>query len=157
MTNNIPERSARLIDLTAEIVAAFVSNNTVLASELSTIIADTHAAVSALQTGGVPPNVEKPIPAISIKKSLTPDFLICLEDGKRFKSLKRHLAAHYGLTPDAYRQKWNLPDDYPMVAPNYSATRSALAKATGLGRQPAAAQPVPAPARKRKKLGLKFG
>lgn len=157
MTNNIPERSARLIDLTAEIVAAFVSNNTVLASELSTIIADTHAAVSALQTGSVPPNVEKPIPAISIKKSLTPDFLICLEDGKRFKSLKRHLAAHYGLTPDAYRQKWNLPDDYPMVAPNYSATRSALAKATGLGRQPAAAQPVPAPARKRKKLGLKFG
>src|SRR5690606_26204783 len=122
---------------------------------LSRIIADTHAAVSGLQAGGAPVVEEKPAPAVPIKKSVTPDFIICLEDGKKFKSLKRHLATHYNLTPEQYREKWGLPRDYPMVAPSYSAKRSALAKSAGLGRKPAVAEAAPAP-RSRKKIGLKF-
>ncbi|GHD24013.1 MucR family transcriptional regulator [Tianweitania populi] len=150
--------SADLIKLAAEIVAAYVSNNSVPASELPGLIASTHAAIAGLTSGtAVEQLEEKPVPAVSIRKSVTPDFLICLEDGKKFKSLKRHLSTHYGLTPDAYRQKWNLPSDYPMVAPNYSASRSALARSVGLGRKPATVQVPPPPAPKRKKLGLKFG
>ncbi|UXS43060.1 MucR family transcriptional regulator (plasmid) [Agrobacterium tumefaciens] len=159
MTDNLPERSVDLIGLTAEIVAAYVSNNSLPVSELSKIMAETHAAVSALQTGSSPAIEEKRTPAVPIKKSVTPDFLICLEDGKKFKSLKRHLRTHFNLTPEQYREKWGLPVDYPMVAPAYSASRSQLAKASGLGLK---AQPVleaeelAAPA-KRRKLGLKFG
>ncbi|WP_266065066.1 Ros/MucR family transcriptional regulator [Brucella intermedia] len=156
MTDNLPERSVDLIGLTAEIVAAYVSNNSLPVSELSKIIAETHAAVRAIQTGSSPAIEEKRVPAVPIKKSVTPDFLICLEDGKKFKSLKRHLATHYKLTPDQYRQKWNLPADYPMVAPNYSASRSALAKTMGLGRKATVVEVPPPSASKRKKLGLKF-
>lgn len=148
--------SADLNELTAEIVAAYVSNNPVPVAELPRLIASTHAAIAGLSAGNA---VEQPeerlVPAVSIRKSITPDFLICLEDCKKFKSLKRHLATQYGLTPDAYRQKWRLAADYPMVAPSYSASRSALAKSAGLGRKPAAVEVTP-PAPKRKKLGLKF-
>ncbi|TWG95053.1 MucR family transcriptional regulator [Mesorhizobium sp. J18] len=155
MTDSVSETRTDLIGLTAEIVAAYVSNNPVPVNELSRIIADTHAAVSGLQAGGAPVVEEKPAPAVPIKKSVTPDFIICLEDGKKFKSLKRHLATHYNMTPEQYREKWGLPRDYPMVAPSYSAKRSALAKSSGLGRKPVIAEAAPAP-RSRKKLGLKF-
>ena len=155
MNEENPEPAVDLIGLTTDIVAAYVSNNPVPTSELAQLIADTHAAIADLAAGSVPEQpAGKPVPAVSIRKSVTPDFLICLEDGKKFKSLKRHLATHYDLTPNQYRQKWNLPPDYPMVAPNYSAARSAMAKSSGLGRKVAVVE-APPPA-KRKKLGLKF-
>lgn len=135
MTDSVSDARTDQIGLTAEIVAAYVSNNHVSTTELSRIIAETHAAISALQTGNAPAVEEKPAPAVAIKKSVTPDFIICLEDGKKFKSLKRHLATYYNLTPEQYREKWGLPRDYPMVAPNYSAKRSVLAKSSGLGRK----------------------
>jgi predicted transcriptional regulator len=115
-------------------VAAFVSNNPLPKSELPALIHAVHSAVERLGIGAetAPPQVEAKTPAVPIRRSITPDFLICLDDGKRFKSLRRHLAGH-GLTPEQYRQKWNLPSDYPMVAPNYAAQRSALAKKIGLG------------------------
>ena len=123
------------IDLTAEIVTAFVSNNSVPRGELSALIQTVHAAVTRLADGGessAPPPVEAQTPAVSIRKSVTPDYLICLDDGK--KSLKRSLAK-IGLTPDQYRVKWNLSYDYPMVAPNYAVQRSELAKKIGLGQK----------------------
>jgi predicted transcriptional regulator len=111
------------IELAAEIVAAFVSNNSVPTSELSTLIQAVHTAVTGLADGGgesAPPQVEAKAPAVSVRKSVTPDYLICLDDGKQFKSLRRHLAG-LGMTPEQYRAKWKLPADYPMVAPNYAA------------------------------------
>lgn len=155
MTDSVSDARTDRIGLTAEIVAAYVSNNHVSTTELSRIIAETHAAISALQTGSAPAVEEKPTPAVAIKKSVTPDFIICLEDGKKFKSLKRHLTAHYDLTPEQYREKWGLPNDYPMVAPNYSATRSKLAKGSGLGRKRVVEEPALG-SRGRKKLGLKL-
>lgn len=149
------EPGAELLEMTADIVAAYVSNNPLPVSELGRVIADTYAAVSKLQAAPEPPPEEKRAPAVPIKKSVTPDFLICLEDGKKFKALKRHIATHFNLTPDEYRAKWGLPADYPMVAPNYAATRSQLAKAIGLGRKAAPPPPAPAPA-KRRKIGLKI-
>ncbi len=106
MTDSVSDARTDRIGLTAEIVAAYVSNNHVSTTELSRIIAETHAAISALQTGNAPAVEEKPTPAVAIKKSVTPDFIICLEDGKKFKSLKRHLTTHYDLTPEQYREKW---------------------------------------------------
>lgn len=157
MNEETAAASADLIELTAEIVAAYVSNNPVPATELPRLIASTHMAIAGLSAGTVSAQLEeKLVPAVSIRKSITPDFLICLEDGKKFKSLKRHLATHYDLTPDAYRQKWGLAADYPMVAPNYSASRSALAKSAGLGRKPAPVEAEPARPSRRKKIGLKF-
>jgi predicted transcriptional regulator len=125
------------IELAAEMVAAFVSNNPLPKGELPALFDAVHAAVARLAAGpeSGPPQVEAKAPAVPIRKSITPEFLICLDDGKRFKSLRRHLAGH-GLTPEQYRQKWNLPSDYPMVAPNYAAQRSALAKKIGLGQIP---------------------
>ena len=136
------EQDGRLdtLSIAADIVAAYVSNNPLPVGELPKLIGDIHAALHGIGTPVTEPLVKQE-PAVSIKKSVTPDFIICLEDGKKFKSLKRHLQ-HFGLTPDQYRQKWNLPADYPMVAPNYAATRSALAKSIGLGRK----TPVPTPA-----------
>ena len=122
------------IEVAADIVSAFVSNNAVRIADLSDLIGNVHAA---LQHAGQPtssPEEAKPAPPISIKKSVTPDYLISLEDGKQYKSLKRHLAK-LGLTPEAYREKWGLPRDYPMVAPNYAAKRSELAKSMGLGQR----------------------
>jgi predicted transcriptional regulator len=122
------------IELAAEIVAAFVSNNSVPAGELPALIHAVHTSVRGLTEGpeGAAPQVEAKAPAVSIRKSVTPDFLICLEDGKHFKAIRRHLTLH-GMTPEQYREKWSLPADYPMVAPNYAAQRSALAKKMGLG------------------------
>jgi predicted transcriptional regulator len=124
------------IELAAKLVAAYVSNNPLPRSELPDLILAVHSSLARL--GSEPeqaqPQVEAKLPAVPVRKSITPDYLICLEDGKKFKSLRRHLRAH-GLTPEQYRQKWNLPSNYPMVASNYAAQRSALAKKLGLGRK----------------------
>ncbi len=124
-----------LIDLAADIVSAYVSNNTVPASDLPALIADVHRALSTTQMGTREPEPEPLKPAVNPKKSVFPDYIVCLEDGKKFKSLKRHLRTHYDLSPEEYREKWGLATDYPMVAPNYAAARSALAKKMGLGQQ----------------------
>jgi predicted transcriptional regulator len=141
------EVKGALVSLTADVVAAYVSNNPVPASELPSLIGEVHAA---LQGSGSTAKTEAPPPqkpAVSIKKSVTPDYIVCIEDGKKFKSLKRHLAVHHDLTIDEYRAKWGLPADYPMTAPNYSTVRSAAAKAHGLGSK--RNEPVrPAPARR---------
>ena len=122
-----------LLDLTAEIVAAYVSNNALAVEELPRLISTTHSALRGV-TGPVVEAVKADVkPAISVKKSVTRDYIVCLEDGKKFKSLKRHLRTHYNLSPEQYREKWGLPHDYPMVAPNYAAARSDLAKKMGLG------------------------
>jgi predicted transcriptional regulator len=125
-----------LIGLVADIVSAFVSNNSVPAAELPNLIATTYSAITGLDSEPAPAAIdEKPTPAISIKKSITADYLICLEDGKKFKSLKRHLRTAYDMTPEQYRARWGLPADYPMVAPAYAEARSSLAKKMGLGQQ----------------------
>ncbi|AOG02771.1 MucR family transcriptional regulator [Bosea sp. RAC05] len=128
-----------LADLTATIVAAFVSNNSVQAQDLPGLIENTYGVLSRVTEAKIEPEVAEQIPAVSIKKSITPDYLICLEDGKKFKSLKRHLKTSYNLTPEDYRRKWKLPADYPMVAPSYAEARSSLAKQMGLGRKAAVA------------------
>ena len=124
------------VDLTAEIVSAYVGNNTTAASEIPGLIAQIHAALLRVANGGSGELQAEPArPAVSVKKSMTPDYLVCLEDGKRFKSLKRHLRSQYNMSPEQYREKWGLPVDYPMVAPNYAVARSQLAKKMGLGQQ----------------------
>ncbi|MEZ5923889.1 MAG: MucR family transcriptional regulator [Hyphomicrobiaceae bacterium] len=124
-----------IVELTADIVSAYVSNNTVVASELPQLISDVHGALTRA-TGAVAPPVREDLkPAVAIKKSVTPDYIVCLEDGKKFKSLKRHIRTHYNLSPEEYREKWDLPHDYPMVAPNYASARSQLAKKMGLGQR----------------------
>lgn len=126
---------ANLIDLTADIVSSYISNNTIASTDLPTLISEVHEAL--YKTVSVPQEPEPEVlkPAVPIKKSVTKDYIICLEDGKQFKSLKRHLRSHYDLTPDEYRERWGLDADYPMVAPNYAQARSALAKKMGLGQQ----------------------
>ncbi len=126
---------ADLIDLAADIVSAYVSNNTVPVADLPALIGDVHRALSNTQMGLNQPEPEPLKPAVNPKKSVFPDYIVCLEDGKKFKSLKRHLRTHYDLSPEEYREKWGLAPDYPMVAPNYAAARSALAKKMGLGQQ----------------------
>jgi predicted transcriptional regulator len=121
--------------LAAEIVSAFVCNNSVPISELPSLIGNVNAALRNAVDGGAQKGHEERQPAVPIKKSVTPDFLISLEDGKRYKSLKRHLRTSYNMTPDQYRAKWGLPSDYPMVAPNYAKQRSELAKTMGLGQK----------------------
>ncbi len=123
------------IALTAEIVSAYVSNNSVSAAELPALIGQVHSALTRVSGGHAEAPSEPPKPAVSVKRSVTPDYIVCLEDGKKFKSLKRHLRTQYSMTPEAYREKWDLPADYPMVAPNYAAARSQLAKQMGLGQQ----------------------
>lgn len=127
--------NSNLVELTADIVSAFVSKNNVVVKDLPGIIDDTFDALNQIAAKSKKPPQEEFVPAVPIKKSITPDYLICLEDGKKFKSLKRHLRTHYNLSPEEYREKWNLPYDYPMVAPNYAAARSALAKKMGLGQR----------------------
>jgi predicted transcriptional regulator len=124
---------SELVELTAEIVSAYVSNNEVEAGHLPALINDIHQALTRASANLAMPEREELKPAVSVKKSVTPDYIVCLEDGKKFKSLKRHLRTHYNLSPEEYRDKWGLPHDYPMVAPNYAAARSALAKKMGLG------------------------
>ena len=123
-----------LVGLVADIVSAYVSNNSVPTADLPNLIATTHAAITGLRAEAAAPVVEeKPTPAVTIKKSITADYIVCLEDGKKFKSLKRHLRSAYGMTPEEYRARWGLPVDYPMVAPSYAEARSSLAKKMGLG------------------------
>jgi predicted transcriptional regulator len=123
------------IELTASIVSAYVSNNSVPSSDLPALIGQIHSALTRVSSGRVEGHEEPPKPAVSLKRSITPDYIVCLEDGKKFKSLKRHLRTQYSMTPEQYREKWGLPADYPMVAPNYAAARSHLAKQMGLGQQ----------------------
>lgn len=124
--------NSELLALTTDIVASHVSNNSVLVAELPHLIQQVYSALAIV--GGVAQAIpERPKPAVPIKKSITPDYIICLEDGKKLKMLKRHIKTRYDLTPDEYRERWGLPSDYPMVAPNYASQRSALAKKIGLG------------------------
>jgi MucR family transcriptional regulator, transcriptional regulator of exopolysaccharide biosynthesis len=123
------------IELTATIVSAYVSNNSVPAHDLSALIDQVHSALTRVSSGQGEASSEPLKPAVSLKKSITPEYIVCLEDGKKFKSLKRHLRTQYNMTPEQYREKWNLAPDYPMVAPNYAAARSQLAKQMGLGQQ----------------------
>jgi len=141
------EDNTNLVSIAADIVSAYVKNNPVPSGQLPKLIGDIHSALQRIGPSVIEPEVKQE-PAVSIRKSVTPDYIICLEDGKKFKSLKRHLT-HFGLSPDAYRRKWNLPADYPMVAPNYAAARSALAKASGLGQQRKTVVPVVAEQPKR--------
>ncbi len=135
-TNGAEMTEDVLLDLTTDIVSAYVGNNPVSANDLSNIIGDVYSALGAVAgTSLAPVKAEKPKPAVSIKKSLGHEHLICLEDGKPFKSLKRHLKTHYDLSPDQYREKWGLSPDYPMVAPAYAKARSDLAKQMGLGKK----------------------
>ncbi len=125
-----------LLDLTTDIVAAYVGNNSVNSHDLAAIIGDVYKSLADVAGSSLAPaEAEKPKPAVSIKKSLGHEYLICLEDGKKFKSLKRHLKTHYDLSPDQYREKWGLASDYPMVAPAYAEARSNLAKQMGLGQK----------------------
>ena len=126
-----------LIDLSTEIVSAYVSHNALSVTDLPKLISDVHSALRGLRTDATVVPMEELKPAVPVRKSVGPDYIVCLEDGKKFKSLKRHLRTHYDMSPEQYREKWGLPADYPMVAPNYSATRSRLAKDNGLGRKAA--------------------
>jgi predicted transcriptional regulator len=123
------------IELATEIVSAYVSNNSISTADLPHLISEVHGALSRINTGVSEVPAEAPKPAVTVKKSVTPDYIVCLEDGKKFKSLKRHLRTQYNMTPEEYREKWGLPVDYPMVAPNYAEARSQLAKKMGLGQQ----------------------
>jgi len=125
-----------ILDITAQIVAAHLSHNAVETAALPSLIQSVYRTLSSVDAPEPAPAAAQP-PAVPVKKSVFPDFIICLEDGRKLKMLKRHLESSYGLTPDAYRTKWNLPRDYPMVAPNYASKRSDLAKQIGLGRKPA--------------------
>ncbi|MEA1015006.1 MucR family transcriptional regulator [Sphingomonas sp. LY54] len=137
---NVDNLNEALITLTADIVSAHVSNNSVAVNDLPLLIENVHGALTGLGTGQAEPEVKQE-PAVSVRSSVKPDYIVCLEDGKKLKMLKRHLMTHYNMTPDEYRQKWGLNADYPMVAPNYAEQRRALAKKIGLGtkrRRPAA-------------------
>ena len=123
------------VELAADVVSAYVSNNSVQPSELPSLIASVHASLQFVADGAKEQPSEPLVPPLPIKKSVQPDYIVCLEDGKRFKSLKRHLRTKYEMTPDQYRTKWGLPHDYPMVAPNYAARRSELARSLGLGQK----------------------
>lgn len=127
-----------LMGLAIEVVSAYVSHNSLSATDLTRMLVDVYQALSGLGSARAAPPAPDLVPAVSVRKSVTPDYIVCLDDGKQFKSLKRHLAL-LGMTPAEYRAKWNLPSDYPMVAPTYAATRSDLAKTIGLGRKHGAA------------------
>lgn len=152
MTEEVsPQNNIDVVSLASEILVAYVSNNSVPRAELPALIADVHAAIERLVPAEAEEPQAAPVPAVPVRKSVTNDHIVCLEDGKTFKSLKRHLSTHHGMTPDEYRAKWNLPHDYPMVAPAYAEARSALARSMGLGRKrgakAAAAEETPKPTR----------
>lgn len=150
MSNEATSASGELVELTAEVVSAYVGNNSIAASALPEVISSVYSAFKSLMAPPPVPETERPVPAVSVKKSVTPDFLISLEDGRRYKSLKRHLGGR-GLTPEQYRSKWGLASDYPMVAANYAKQRSELARSMGLGRKRAEAEAAPVKAVRRKK------
>lgn len=146
-----------LITLTSDIVAAHVSNNSVSVDDVPTLISRIYGALAGLGEEVAQPETP-PEPAVSVRSSVKPEYIVCLEDGKKLKMLKRHLMTHYNMTPDEYRQRWNLPADYPMVAPSYAEKRRELAKKIGLGRKPSAAAanaPAPAPTTRRKTAAKK--
>lgn len=147
MTDQSDDTAAERAELTADVVSAYVSNNPVPVTNLPELIASVHASLSGLILPAAP-SVAELVPAVNPKKSVFPDYIVSLEDGRKFKSMKRHLGL-LGMTPDEYRAKWGLPRDYPMVAPSYAATRSALAKSIGLGRKPSTAASAKKPAAKR--------
>lgn len=134
MTNTQNNRS-ELLSLTTEIVASYLSANTVSASDIPALIERVYKTLSNVDAPAGALSADRPQPAVSIKKSVQPDYIVCLEDGKKLKMLKRHIKSAYGMTPDQYRERWGLPNDYPMVAPNYAEKRSRLAKTIGLGKQ----------------------
>jgi predicted transcriptional regulator len=148
-------QDANFVELATEIVSAYVSNHNVASGDLASLIRDVHTALQQSASGTSEPEPEPLTPAVSVKKSVTADAIVCLEDGKKFKSLKRHLRTDHNLSPEEYRARWSLPRDYPMVAPNYAASRSELAKKMGLGRKgqgngaTTATAEAAAPARKR--------
>ena len=127
------DNKSEIIEMTTDIVSAYVGNNSITAADLPSLIQNVHRALSQVTTGEDATPQAPQEPAVSVRKSITPDYLICLEDGRKFKSLKRHLRTKYDMSPEEYRSKWNLPKDYPMVAPNYAKARSDLAKQMGLG------------------------
>jgi predicted transcriptional regulator len=133
MTDNSGDSA--YIELTARIVSSYVSNNTVPSGEIANLISQVHAALKRVSGGLAAGPAEAVKPAVPVKRSINSDYIVCLEDGKKFKSLRRHLRTQYDMTPEQYREKWGLPPDYPMVAPNYAAARSQLAKQMGLGQQ----------------------
>jgi predicted transcriptional regulator len=142
------QTSPNFVELAADVVSAYVSNNSVPSADLPMLLNSVYAAlIKTAQGQGREPQVEL-VPAVSVKKSVTPDYIVCLEDGKKLKMLKRHLMTAYDMTPEAYRAKWGLKPDYPMVAPSYARTRQELAKKIGLGRKPRVAPP-PAPKARR--------
>lgn len=141
MSDTIKTDDNSLMHLTTDVVTSYVTHNALNSADLASLIGNVRAAFQSLG-GEIEAAPVELTPAVAIKKSVTPEFIICLEDGKKFKTLKRHLQVHFGLTPEQYRAKWKLPNDYPMVAPNYSASRSALAKTLGLGQRPAAAATI---------------
>ena len=127
------DEKSEVIEMTADIVSAYVGNNSVTAADLPALIQSVHRALAGISSGSEAAEAAPKEPAVPIRRSITPDFLICLEDGRKFKSLKRHLRTKYNMSPEEYRSKWGLPKDYPMVAPNYAKARSDLAKQMGLG------------------------
>ena len=136
------EDKSAIIEMTTDIVSAYVGNNSVAANDLPSLIQNVHRALTDVASGSVTVEVAPKEPAVPVRRSITPDHLVCLEDGRKFKSLKRHLRTKYNMSPEEYRAKWGLPKDYPMVAPNYARARSELAKQMGLGqggRKPARA------------------
>jgi predicted transcriptional regulator len=130
-----PNRRSELLTMTAEVVSAYASNNLLAPTQLSEVISTVFTTFAGLEKTGAGDKIEALKPAVAIRKSVTPDYIVCLEDGKKLKMLKRHLRSTYNMTPDEYRAKWGLPPDYPMVAPNYAEQRSAFAKKIGLGRK----------------------
>ena len=150
--NNVPS-NPDLLDLVASIVSAHVAHNAVAPEALPGVIQSVYAALNGL--GNEAPAVERPEPAVPVKRSVFPDYIVCLEDGKKLKMLKRHLKASYGMTPEEYRARWSLPRDYPMVAPNYASRRSELAKEIGLGRKLEASEAQPSPPIRRVAEGLR--
>ncbi len=143
--------------LTSDIVSAYVANNTLVSEQVPDLINSVYAALNKVAVHGAEPVKEELKPAVPIKKSVTNDYIICLEDGKKFKSLKRHLRTHYDMSPEEYRERWGLSRDYPMVAPGYAAARSELAKTMGLGQRRQAKAASPAPSSKPAKGGAKRG
>ncbi|MCF6302222.1 MAG: MucR family transcriptional regulator [Devosiaceae bacterium] len=130
-----PDVDQSLVEISADIVCAYVSHNALSPEDVTKLISDVHTTLHTLKSDGNSAGKIDLKPAVSIKKSLTPDYIVCLEDGKKFKSLKRHIRTHYDLSPEEYREKWGLPANYPMVAPSYSKVRSRLARANGLGKK----------------------
>lgn len=151
--DNTSTPAVDLLNLTADIVSAHVANNSVSVADLPALVGNVHAALAGLGAAVAGPDVAQQEPAVAVRRSVKPDYIVCLEDGKKLKMLKRHLMTHYQLTPDQYRAKWNLPADYPMVAPDYAEKRRALAKKIGLGRKPGSKAAPKSPPTAPKKAG----